>query len=191
MATELLYRHGCEAKICTKCGAKKSRSEFPLHKGKERSRCRPCHTADALEYVRRSQDKTRRYQRKYAEQNKEKLTAYKKRQWLLWKNKPEAEKKVLRAKKAAYVMSRHYKTTYGITQCDWDAMYAAQGGVCAICKVPGRTGKSKKLSVDHCHATGRVRGLLCSICNSAIGSLGETPEQWEVVMQYLRGPAKT
>lgn len=184
MATEVLYRHGCEEKICTKCGIKKSRSEFPLHKGKPRARCKPCHTADAVKWAVENGDKRKAYHRGYRDRNREKLRVYKQK---LWAEKPEEEKAAFRAHRAAYTMSRHYKSKYGITQDDWDAMYSAQGGVCAICKVPGRTGKHKILSVDHCHTTGRVRGLLCSICNSAIGSLGETPEQWEVVWRYLRG----
>lgn len=185
MATELLYRHGCETKICTKCEIKKPRTEFPLHRGKPRARCKTCHTADAMQWAKGNADKLKAYHREYRQNNREKLRAANRRRWA---ELPEAEKVVQRAKNLAKVMKGHLKSKYGITQDDWDAMYVAQGGACAICRVPGRTGKSKKLSVDHCHATGRVRGLLCSICNSAIGSLGETPEQWEVVWKYLKGP---
>lgn len=74
-----------------------------------------------------------------------------------------------------------------MTQDDWDKMYDEQGGVCALCQTPDRTGRHGKLSVDHCHETGRVRGLLCTACNSALGLLGDTPKAMERVLAYLEG----
>jgi|SRR6266576_5149635 len=53
-------------------------------------------------------------------------------------------------------------------------LLAVQGGKCAICGYSKRTAKDKRLSVDHDHATGKVRGLLCSQCNTAIGMLRES-----------------
>jgi len=54
---------------------------------------------------------------------------------------------------------------FGMTMADYDLMFASQKGGCAIC---GRTQK-QWLSVDHDHASGRVRGLLCTRCNLALG----------------------
>jgi hypothetical protein len=69
-------------------------------------------------------------------------------------------------------------------------MLAAQGGVCAVCRKlnPDRLGR--RLHVDHCHETGRVRGLLCTLCNNAIGQAGESPERLRALATYLeeRGP---
>lgn len=63
---------------------------------------------------------------------------------------------------------------YGLTISDYDAMLAGQNGGCALC---GRTNRNgKRLHVDHCHETGRVRGLLCSRCNTAIGLLLHDPK---------------
>lgn len=59
---------------------------------------------------------------------------------------------------------------YKLTVAEYEAMLVAQGGTCAICDKPPR-GRAKSLSVDHDHKTGRVRGLLCLTCNSAIGFL--------------------
>ena len=53
---------------------------------------------------------------------------------------------------------------YGITADQFHAMCAAQGGVCALCRRP----PSKQFHVDHCHETGRVRGLLCHLCNTRL-----------------------
>lgn len=62
---------------------------------------------------------------------------------------------------------------YGITIEEYDAMNLKQKGVCAICKQPetklNKNGTVHKLAVDHCHKTGKVRGLLCFKCNAAIG----------------------
>ncbi len=57
---------------------------------------------------------------------------------------------------------------YGITLAQYDEMLTRQGGTCAICKKPP---KVKRLHVDHCHSTGRVRGLLCGSCNGRLGWL--------------------
>lgn len=57
--------------------------------------------------------------------------------------------------------------TFGLTLEEYDKMLKEQKGVCAIC---GKINKSgNRLSVDHNHLTGRVRGLLCTTCNSALG----------------------
>ena len=53
----------------------------------------------------------------------------------------------------------------GLSVEDYDAMLAAQGGVCAIC---GNPPKTRRLDVDHDHKTGKVRGLLCHRCNRAL-----------------------
>ena len=62
----------------------------------------------------------------------------------------------------------------------------------ARCEKKGETTKRRKkgevrerLAVDHCHDTGRVRGLLCSKCNTSIGSLGDPEESAQKVVEYL------
>lgn len=61
---------------------------------------------------------------------------------------------------------------YGITSSDYERMLKAQGGTCGLCKSPDpkRAGQNY-FSVDHCHKTGKVRGLLCTNCNTLIGLL--------------------
>lgn len=66
-----------------------------------------------------------------------------------------------------------------------DELLAAQGGVCAICR--RRPDRDASLHVDHCHATGRIRGILCLNCNQAIGKLGEDPELFRRAAEYLAG----
>ncbi|MFE1192932.1 endonuclease VII domain-containing protein [Streptomyces olivaceoviridis] len=79
---------------------------------------------------------------------------------------------------------------YGLTVADYHALLRSQGGVCAICgkdepNAHGRTGKQFRLSVDHCHQTGAVRGLLCQKCNRAIGLLGDDPVLMRKAISYL------
>lgn len=62
----------------------------------------------------------------------------------------------------------------GVNADRYQEMLREQGGVCAICRQPehqrdGLSGKSKDLAVDHCHTTGKIRALLCSACNTALG----------------------
>src|SRR5665213_2377334 len=64
------------------------------------------------------------------------------------------------------------KCKFGFTTERYDAMLAAQGGFCAICKRPETSiyrGTIKRLAIDHDHQTGRVRGLLCARCNLRLG----------------------
>lgn len=65
--------------------------------------------------------------------------------------------------------SQRLQAVYGITAGQWDKLYTLQGGICPICHMPLRRPGNKEgkraASVDHDHANGRVRGLLCYRCN--------------------------
>lgn len=80
----------------------------------------------------------------------------------------------------------HLKKRYGITDADYHAMLAAQGGGCAICKTtePGN-GKSGWFDVDHCHTTGKVRGLLCRNCNVTAGVVEKKADLIKKIHDYL------
>lgn len=76
---------------------------------------------------------------------------------------------------------------YGISNADYLAMVEAQGGLCAICEMPGiENGHHQKLYIDHCHETGKVRGLLCHPCNVALGFMQDQPERLTAAADYLR-----
>lgn len=59
---------------------------------------------------------------------------------------------------------------------------ARQGGRCAICR--GNNG-GRRLYVDHCHATGKGRGLLCSTCNTGLGLFKDDPLVLQAAIEYL------
>lgn len=83
--------------------------------------------------------------------------------------------------------ARRYR--YGVT-AEWFAnQMEIQGGVCAICLKPetslSKLGNPLPLSVDHDHATGKVRGLLCAHCNRGIGALNDDPQILIQAIKYL------
>lgn len=80
-------------------------------------------------------------------------------------------------------LDKDLRKRYGIGVDEYDDMVGTQSGVCAICAQPCRT--RARLSVDHCHETGRVRGLLCSRCNSFIGYADENEERLVAAAEYL------
>lgn len=71
---------------------------------------------------------------------------------------------------------------YGLSMDDYESILAKQKGICAICGTP--PGK-RPLSVDHCHDTGAVRGLLCHACNTGIGFLKDNTDLLKKAIKYL------
>lgn len=71
---------------------------------------------------------------------------------------------------------------YKIRLADYERMLDKQGGVCWICQNPPVT---KRLAVDHCHETGRVRGLLCSSCNRGLAWFIDDPNRLYFASLYL------
>jgi hypothetical protein len=75
-------------------------------------------------------------------------------------------------------LERRY-TRYGLSKEEYDSILKQQDYKCAICRY------DKRLDVDHCHSTGKVRGILCNGCNTAIGKLGDTLEGIQRAINYL------
>ncbi|MDA8223472.1 MAG: endonuclease VII domain-containing protein [Desulfitobacterium hafniense] len=83
--------------------------------------------------------------------------------------------------------SSHLKGTFGITIEDYDELYRNQDGKCAICgSIDSKTKLSKYFCIDHDHDTGKVRGLLCSNCNFALGHFQDNIVNLENAIKYLR-----
>lgn len=74
-------------------------------------------------------------------------------------------------------------TRYKITREDYDRLVAEQGGRCGVCGC--ECSERDVLSVDHCHESNRIRGLLCSACNRAVGLLGDRVETVAAALAYL------
>jgi hypothetical protein len=80
---------------------------------------------------------------------------------------------------------------YGLTVADYYRMLDEQNGVCKACGEPesrkGQDGEPVALHIDHCHETGRVRGLLCNRCNMALGYARESVKVLAGLINYIEG----
>lgn len=101
-----------------------------------------------------------------------------------WK-KANPEKVALSGKK------RSLRVNYNLSWDAYEAMYKEQKGLCGICSnevdfIGSRETHMKQASVDHCHATGKIRGLLCKHCNLGIGHFFDDTEKLEKAIKYLK-----
>lgn len=109
------------------------------------------------------------YSRDYAAGNRERRNSRLKK----WReNNPDGARRTDR--------SKHYRRAYGITVEEADRMKSQNGGKCQICNRV-----ASKLNIDHCHKTGAVRGVLCSVCNTYIGMIGDDPTVAQRMADYL------
>jgi hypothetical protein len=162
------------SKNCVACGELKPLSEFYKAAGcvdGRRGDCRTCFQAAAKarkeanpELKQVARERTQRWRQENPERYAANLKRFK---------ESGGMKKALR--------KWHLKTKYGLTPEQYDQMLESQGGGCAICgKPPGDTA----LHVDHCHETGRVRGLLCFSCNAGLGQFKHDPDLLYSAMTY-------
>ena len=80
----------------------------------------------------------------------------------------------------------HLRRSYGLTQETFDAMLSAQGGGCAICKTKQEYGEQgTRMVVDHCHSTNEIRGILCDLCNTALGKFHDNVLLLNSAIAYL------
>lgn len=84
---------------------------------------------------------------------------------------------------ADYNRNSNLKKIYGITLEIWNEMFLEQGSVCAICGTDQPRGHN--WHTDHCHNSGKIRGILCGWCNTGIGKLQENPEIFRKALEYL------
>ena len=116
--------------------------------------------------VRNAQYRERRKRYKKTEKGKEAERRYRRNVWD--KNAPLREKQLL--------------WRYGLTPDGYADLYNKQGGLCAICGLK----PDSRLHIDHCHRTGRVRGLLCGACNRGLGMFHDDISSLEKAVLYLR-----
>jgi hypothetical protein len=77
---------------------------------------------------------------------------------------------------------------YGLSGCDFTRLRIEQSDRCAICSGPAAvTGKTP--NIDHCHASGKVRGLLCTPCNLSLGYMRDDPDLLRAAALYLEETA--
>lgn len=141
-------------KVCPKCRKRKRVNKFgKSNRTKDGyfTRCKECYNREKAEWRLVNWERNHRNKTRYRKDNPDR------------------------------VRDSNLRQKYGISLDEYNKMFHEQGGVCNICERPERivNGKSKKvapLAVDHCHDTGKVRGLLCFSCNIALGKFQDSPE---------------
>lgn len=133
------------------------------------------HCKSCLKAIRASKDKEKmnEYGREWRKRNIEKCKIYDK----IKNSKPNA---IFSRKKY------RLKCRYGITTEQWERMHEEQNWCCAICLSHMNNCVEKELHVDHCHKTGKVRGLLCSTCNKMLGLAKEDFSILDRSIKYLK-----
>jgi len=143
-----------------------------------------------------SKEKNAEYSRRWRKRNPEKYrdAVHK------WRTKNPEKVRAMEARRVSYHREymrewkkRHYdfakgkdaqlRIKFGITYADYQEMVRAQDGGCAICGEECPSGR--QLAVDHDHATGRVRGLLCGPCNSGLGHFRDRVALLRAAADYL------
>lgn len=137
---------------------------------------------------------------KYRKANPEKIREIQRKSNAKRRSDPEASR-VIRDYQARYreanaetLRHKERERRFGINSETYSQMLQSQSGVCAICGNPEtatRLGVVKALSVDHCHTTGRIRGLLCSDCNTGIGKLRDSVKVLQNAIRYLQSHSST
>lgn len=183
-------------KVCIKCGINKpSTIEYFKPAGYSLGgTCRECANAIARMYRQSNKNKLAEYNREYREKNREVIKKYnqgyrqKKSKEINttiknWKhNNPEkikAQCKEYYRKNKHAIRARRYK----LTPNELSIMFEVQNGVCAICE---RSSLNKRdLHIDHDHASGAVRGLLCKECNLLLGYARDNTDVLSAAVRYL------
>lgn len=179
--------------ICKKCGKKPIDSNRTIRGGQDRW-CNGCRRKYHEDYYERhkeemkqassdnyyaNRDRAIAYSRKFRRDNPRSISRSRSRYYQ--KNKSSILEKI---------RNHRYKRVFGISSDEYQAMHDKQKGLCASCSRPEtartRSGRTRRLSVDHSHETGRVRELLCSRCNTIAGLANESTETLRMIIAYIR-----
>jgi len=169
-------------KICATCKVEKSSDCF--HKAKKEKdglqyRCTDCGKKYHADRYSNQKEKIRGQITAYRAGNKDKLNEAGR----VWRIKnPDKVKQ--------YQRTSNLKKNFGLSIVDYEKMAAAQNNVCAICLTPETfvhkaKGQVARLAVDHCHASGKIRKLLCARCNRALGLFEDNPALMASAANYI------
>lgn len=137
------------------------------------------------EWRRKNPEKAKEHAKKSRERNKDKIRERQKAWTEKNKDKHSAKSKAWYAENKDKVRDSLLRREFGISLIQYDEMFKAQNGKCAICEKE-ETARTKRLAVDHCHKTGKIRKLLCRACNVGIGNLQDSPELLLKAIEYLK-----
>ena len=83
------------------------------------------------------------------------------------------------------MIERHRVRKLGINNFDYEKMFIEQVGKCKICECKLNSNRYTKFAVDHCHKTKKIRGLLCTNCNTALGLFKDSEHRLQNAIKYL------
>src|SRR5258708_6577802 len=163
--------------VCRICVENKNSGEIDHSKEYRdgfRSECKRGRRKIVTAWIKSHPERKREYDRNdYQNHKKERLA----KAVVYTKAHPEQRRLTTKRYRLAHLeqeWQKHIWNKYRIRLSDYEALLEKQGGTCAICPRSKPVGM-KRFSVDHCHKTGRVRGLLCMPCNAGLGNFGDNP----------------
>lgn len=183
-------RHGRASRECRQCGVTFETVQSQINNGNGKFCSRECWNAARMERAQAPQEGRtccRCKQYKSAEafgRNPQRPTRLR-ANCTACRREMEKERRARNPERATRLRLAILLKQYGMTIEDYQARLLAQGGACLICtRTPSADGHVR-LVVDHDHATGRVRGLLCNNCNSGLGYFRDDPNALASAIRYL------
>lgn len=161
-------------KECLKCNTFKPLTEFHKHcktQDGHRTYCKVCRSIYANFY---------REKNKEEHLKREAIKRIRRAESIKVESKKYANKSTTKLLRFAYTL----ENTYNITIKDYDRMYEEQNERCKICKI-SQDQIIRRLCVDHCHSTGKVRGLLCDSCNRLLGQAKDSSDILIEASKYI------
>ena len=179
-----------QSKSCTKCKVTKLVECFSTHKQMSDGLqlwCKDCTNHHHAEYYAANHEQILKKQREYRVASQEQIRKSKQKYYAANQEQirkkhreyyaANSEKRLSKDKQEYHanpdvkkrIRAANIKRKYGLSLSDYECLATKQGGTCAICKLLNSS--QRTLCVDHCHATGQSRGLLCNDCNFMIGRI--------------------
>lgn len=145
---------------CNQCGEEKKISEFYKHKNKangHQSYCKKCTYENAEQWVKNNLERNRKTKKDWYKINSKRL------------------------------LLKRIKQEYGLSEQEYNGLIEKQKNKCAVCGTSDvKMNHCKRLVIDHCHKTGKVRGLLCNHCNTALAAVNDNVDTLKKLIKYVK-----
>jgi hypothetical protein len=135
-------------------------------------------------YMQKNSEKRKLKEKKYREENKETIHKKHAEQYQNNKEKLKTKGKEYYKKNKETIRKQNLLKLYNFSIEQYDIMFEEQKGCCKICG-KHQSELNQKLSIDHCHKTGKVRGLLCKHCNHGLGKFKDDVNLLKIAIDYL------
>jgi hypothetical protein len=164
-----LFHTGDGRKLCRKCSSFKQLDEFGRDKNKAdklRTYCKECNSNEYKKWYYKDSEKSKQVSKEWRDRNPDKRKA-------MWEKYFITDKKLKMFK------------TYGLTFGEYEKMLQDQEFKCKTCLIHFSTIPAKQVHIDHCHKSGKVRGILCHRCNISLGTIKENIQTLKNMIIYL------